>query len=48
MFQEAEDILLNQVVNVIPINWYLGRCAFNTEALEEFTQSPLGLINWEQ
>ena len=39
LFQEAEDILLNQVVNVIPINWYLGDYAFNTEALRRASPS---------
>ncbi len=37
LFQEAEDILLNQVVDVIPINWYLGDYAFNTETVASFT-----------
>ena len=48
LFQEAEDILLNQRVDVIPINWYLGDYAFNSEVVANFTQSPLGLIPWEE
>ena len=33
---------------MIPINWYLGTYAFNAETVEGFTQSPLGLVPWEQ
>ena len=48
LFQQAEQILLNEEVGVIPINWYLGDYAFNPEALGDFHQTPFGLINWEQ
>jgi oligopeptide transport system substrate-binding protein len=48
LFQEAEDVLLNHDVGVVPINWYLGDYAYNAEALEGFTQNPLRLVNWEQ
>ena len=33
LFQQAEDVLLNQEVAVIPINWYLGDYAYNPETL---------------
>ncbi len=48
LFQQAEQILLNEEVGVIPINWYLGDYAYNPEALGDFHQTPFGLINWEQ
>ena len=48
MFQQAEQILLNEEVGVIPINWYLGDYAYNAEALGDFHQSAFGLITWEQ
>jgi ABC-type oligopeptide transport system substrate-binding subunit len=48
LFNQAEDILLNQDVGVVPINWYLGDYAFNPEVLQGFGQNPLALINWEQ
>jgi oligopeptide transport system substrate-binding protein len=48
LFQQAEQILLNEEVGVIPINWYLGDYAYNPEALGDFHQSPFGLIAWEQ
>jgi ABC-type oligopeptide transport system substrate-binding subunit len=48
LFQQAERILLNEQVGVIPINWYLGDYAYNPDALQGFTQNPLALIPWEQ
>jgi oligopeptide transport system substrate-binding protein len=48
LFQQAEQILLNEEVGVIPINWYLGDYAYNAEALGDFHQSAFGLISWEQ
>ena len=48
LFNQAEDILLNEDVGVVPINWYLGDYAYNPEALEGFGQNPLALISWEQ
>jgi ABC-type oligopeptide transport system substrate-binding subunit len=48
LFQEAEDILLNQDVGVVPINWYLGDYAYNAEEISGFSQNPLRLISWEQ
>ena len=41
MFQQAEQILLNEEVGVIPINWYLGDYAFNPETLAELPRSRL-------
>jgi ABC-type oligopeptide transport system substrate-binding subunit len=48
LFQDAERILLNDDVGVVPINWYLGDYAYNAEVLTGFTQNPLRLIPWEQ
>ena len=48
LFNQAEDILLNEDVGVVPINWYLGDYAYNPEVLEGFGQNPLALITWEQ
>jgi oligopeptide transport system substrate-binding protein len=48
LFNEAEDILLNQDVGVVPLNWYLGDYAYNADVLQGFGQNPLGLISWEQ
>jgi ABC-type oligopeptide transport system substrate-binding subunit len=48
LFQQAERILLNEQVGIIPINFYNGDYAFNPETLQGFTQSVLALIPWEQ
>jgi ABC-type oligopeptide transport system substrate-binding subunit len=48
LFQDAERILLNDDVGVVPINWYLGDYAYDDEVLSGFTQNPLRLIPWEQ
>lgn len=48
LFEQAEDILLNQDVAVIPINWYRGDYTYNEDKVANFTQTNLGLILWEQ
>lgn len=48
LFQQAEELLLNTDVMVVPINTYLGDYAYNKDKFDGFTQTPLGLINWEQ
>ena len=48
LFQQSEDVLLNQEVAVIPINWYLGDYAYNPETLEGFGHGSDFLIKWEQ
>lgn len=47
LFQQAEDILLNEKVGVIPINWYNGDYVYNPETVANFPQSTLGLVEWE-
>jgi oligopeptide transport system substrate-binding protein len=48
LYNRAEDILLNQDVGAVPINWYLGDYAYNPDTLSGFGQNPLALITWEQ
>ncbi|HYF47257.1 MAG TPA: ABC transporter substrate-binding protein, partial [Acidimicrobiales bacterium] len=48
LYNQAEDILLNQDVGVVPINWYLGDYVYNPETVANFPQTSLGLILWEQ
>ncbi len=49
MFQQAEQILLNEEVGVIPINWYLGDYAYNPETLERLPPRLRFLfLYWEQ
>ena len=47
LFNEAEQILLNDDIGVIPINWYLGDYVYS-EDLVNFTQTNFGLITWEK
>jgi oligopeptide transport system substrate-binding protein len=48
LFRQAEDILLNQDVAVVPFNWYRGDYVFNDEKLDGFMQNPLGLVPYDQ
>ena len=48
LFQQAEDVLLNQQIGAVPINWYRGDYAYNQERIANFPQTNLGLILWEQ
>ncbi len=48
LFQQAEDILLNQQIGAIPINWYRGDYAYNADRIANFPQTNFGLILWEQ
>jgi oligopeptide transport system substrate-binding protein len=48
LFQDAEKILLNDKVGVIPINWYNGDYVYNPEKIANFPQTNFGLILWEQ
>jgi oligopeptide transport system substrate-binding protein len=47
LFQQAEQILLNDSIGVIPINWYLGDYVYDDEVVANFPQTNLGLIIWE-
>ena len=47
LFQDAEKILLNDKVGVIPINWYRGDYVYNPETIANFPQTNFGLILWE-
>lgn len=46
LYQQAEEYLLNEVVAVAPINFYVGDQAYQ-EKVKGFDQPPLGIINWE-
>jgi ABC-type oligopeptide transport system substrate-binding subunit len=48
LFNQAEEILLNEDVAVIPVNWYRGDYVYNDEKFDNFIETPLGLILWEQ
>jgi ABC-type oligopeptide transport system substrate-binding subunit len=48
LFREAESILVNDDIGVIPLNWYKGDYAYNQDKVQNFTQTNLGLILYEQ
>jgi ABC-type oligopeptide transport system substrate-binding subunit len=48
LFRQAESILLNDDIGVIPINWYKGDYAYDQERVTNFGQTNGGLILWEQ
>jgi len=48
LFQQAETMLLNDDVTVIPINWYKGDYVYNPEKISSFPQNNFGLIAWER
>jgi oligopeptide transport system substrate-binding protein len=47
LFQDAEKILLNDDIGVIPIVWYRGDYVYS-EDLANFTETNFGLIIWEK
>ena len=48
LFHQAEQILLNDEIGMVPINWYNGDYAYNDERIAFFPQTNFGLIVWEQ
>ncbi len=48
LFHQAEQILLNDEIGMVPINWYNGDYAYNDERIAYFPQTNFGLIIWEQ
>jgi oligopeptide transport system substrate-binding protein len=48
LYNEAEEILLNDDIGVIPINWYRGDYVYRKDRVTNFPQTPNGFILWEQ
>ncbi len=48
LFQQAEQILLNDQIMAVPLNWYRGDYVYNNERITNFPQTNFGLILWEQ
>ena len=48
LFNQAEDVLLNDDTVVIPLNWYLGDKVFDDTEWEGFDQTNQGLVLWER
>jgi ABC-type oligopeptide transport system substrate-binding subunit len=47
LYQQAEEILLNDDIAAIPINWYTGATVFRDNVMNN-GQPPLGLYLWER
>ena len=48
LYNQAEDILLNQDIGVIPYLYYALDYVYDGETVASFPVNPLGLIQWEQ
>ncbi len=48
LYNQAEDVLLNQDIMAVPINWYLGDYVYNDDKITNFPQTNQGLLIWEQ
>ena len=48
LYNQAEQILLNEEVGVIPINWYRGDYVYNPDKVTNFPQSPVGIVSYEK
>ena len=48
LFRQAEQILLNDEIMAIPLNFYRGDYVYDPERVANFLQNNLGLILWEQ
>ena len=48
LFQDAEQVLLNDDVAVIPLVWYRGDYVYDPETVDNFQATNFGLIIWEQ
>jgi ABC-type oligopeptide transport system substrate-binding subunit len=47
LFHQAEQILLNDTIGTIPINWYLGEYVYNPDEVANLVQDPDLHIEWE-
>jgi len=48
LYNQAEDILLNQDIGVVPINWFLGDQVYNDDKISKFPMTNQGLILYER
>jgi ABC-type oligopeptide transport system substrate-binding subunit len=47
-YHQAEQILLNDDIGVIPINFYKGDYVYNPDRVQNFHQTPLGIVQYDQ
>ncbi len=44
--RQAEQVLLNDQIGAIPINWYNGRIVYNGERIANLVEDPTGYVHW--
>jgi oligopeptide transport system substrate-binding protein len=47
LYREAEQILLNDDIGTIPINWYNGTLVYNGDKIANIVEEPTGHVQWE-
>jgi ABC-type oligopeptide transport system substrate-binding subunit len=47
LYRQAEQILLNEDVGTIPINWYNGTLVYNGDKIANLVEEPTGHVQWE-
>jgi oligopeptide transport system substrate-binding protein len=48
LYNQAEELLVNTDIGVVPLLWYVGDYVYNPEKVTNFPQTGLGLVLWEQ
>ena len=47
LFRQAEQVLLNEDIGTVPINWYNGTRVYNPDTVANFEETPTGHVTWE-
>lgn len=47
LYRQAEEILLNDDIGTIPINWYNGTLVYNGDKIANLVEDPTGHVVWE-
>ncbi|MBN2622489.1 MAG: ABC transporter substrate-binding protein [Acidimicrobiales bacterium] len=47
LFRQAEQVLLNDDIGVVPINWYNGQQVYNGDKVAHLFEEPTGHVVWE-
>jgi ABC-type transport system substrate-binding protein len=48
LYQQSEEMLLNDDIGAVPLNWYVGDYVYNPETVTNFPQNPMGIVSYEQ
>jgi oligopeptide transport system substrate-binding protein len=47
LYRQAEQILLNEDIGTIPVNWYNGTLVYNGDKIANIVEEPTGHVQWE-